>query len=172
MHTYATPPQSGFTLIELLLYVGIIGSLLVGLSLFFATSADVRIKNQSISEVNQQGMLALEGISQTTRNAITIISPAATGTSNQLTLTMPTGSLSPTVFDISGTTLEIKEGANAPVALTSRKVQVTNLTINNLTRSGTRGVAQVSFTVTRTNPTGRNEYDYQKTFVTTAALRP
>ena len=75
---------------------------------------------------------------------------------------MPTGSLSPTVIDLSGTVLQVKEGAAAVVPLTGSKVQISGLTFKNLSRSGTTGIVQVSFTVQRVNTGGRNEYDYQK----------
>jgi type II secretory pathway pseudopilin PulG len=328
--------SSGYTLIELLLYISILGSLLLGISMYFVTSTSARVKNQSISEVDRQGALAMEYITQTIRNADSITSPAAGATDDALTLVVPTGSLSPTVFDHDGTgtggggtthlgmdtsadlpgefmgnlitamkvdatqsgtistlyalvddvasspsnraqmalysgaanpttllassstvnltpnswnafaispvsitagttywiayntnlssfsqnnvrvetgpagqtrtvsqtygtwpgswsgspasavysmyaevaitggasgALRVDEGTNSPVLLTNEKVEVSNLTFKNLTRSGTPGVVQVSFTIYRKNPDGRNEYDYQKTFTSTAALR-
>lgn len=69
-----------------------------------------------------------------------------------------------------GSALQIKEGAAAAIPLTSNDVQVSGLTFNNLTRSGTPGIVQVSFTLSRVNPSGRNEYDYQKTFTSTAEV--
>lgn len=171
MKLRTTRLQSGYTLIELLLYVSIVGSLLIALSMFFATAADARVKGQTISEVNQQGMAAMEYITETIRNADSITAPAAAGTAASLTLAVPTAALSPTIFDLSGTVLEVKEGTAAYVPLTTSDLQVTSLTFKNLTRSGTAGVVQVSFTVNRTNPSNKNEYDYQKTFVTSAALR-
>ena len=164
--------QKGFTLIELLLYVSIVGTLLIAVTMFFASAADARIKNQSINEVNQQGTLAMEQMTQTIRNAGAISAPAAGATAASLTLAVPTPALSPTIFDVSGVgAIQIKEGATAVVPLTNNKVQVSGLSFKNLTRPATPGVVQISFTVSRLNPNNRNEYDYQKTFVSTAALR-
>ncbi len=163
--------QKGFTLIELLLYVSIVGVLLGGVTVFFGTVLDARVKTQSAIEVEQQGQLVMDEILQTIRNANSITAPAVASTGPSLTLVVPTGSLSPTIFDLSGTTLQIKEGAAAAVALTNDKVEVSNLTFRNLTRGSTPGVVQVSFTVTRVNTIGRNEYDYEKTFTSSAALR-
>jgi prepilin-type N-terminal cleavage/methylation domain-containing protein len=67
--------------------------------------------------------------------------------------------------------LQIKEGAGAVVPLTNDNVAVSGLTFKNLSRSGTPGVVQVSFTISRVNTNGRNEFEYQKTFTTTVALR-
>lgn len=166
--------QHGFTLIELLLYVSIVGALLTSTSLFFALVFDARVKNQSISEVNQQGIAMMEHITQTIRNADAVTVPAVGATGASLTLTVPTGSLSPTIFNLSGgspNTLQIKEGTGATVPLANSKVQVTSLTFKNLSRPSTPGVVQVSFIVSRVNSSGKNEYDYQKTFIGTAALR-
>lgn len=163
--------QAGYTLIELLLYIAVIGTLLVSVSLFFGLVADDRVKGQSIVEVNQQGTAAMEYITQTIRNATSISSPVSAASSASLTLVVPTGSLSPTVFDMTGTSLEVKEGTNAAVVLTSNEVQTSGLTFTNLSRSGTFGLVQVSFTLARTNVGGRPEYSYQKTFTTSVALR-
>lgn len=163
----------GFTLIELLLYVTIVGSMLTAVSVFFATTVDARVKTQSIAEVDQQGALVMDYITQTIRNADSVTTPAVADSGATLTLVVPTGSLSPTIFNLDGggTILQVKEGAGPVIPLTNSKVAISNLTFRNLTRSGTPGVVQVSFTLERVNTTGRNEYDYEKVFTSTAALR-
>jgi len=164
--------QKGYTLIELLLYVVIIGMILVPLTLFFGMSSEARVKAQSISEVEDQGTAAMDYITQTIRNSYSITTPAAAASGASLTLVVPTTALSPTVFSLSGTALQVKEGASGSnVALTSGDVQMSNLTFKNLTRSGTSGIVQVSFTLTRTNNSGgRNEFDYSKTFTSSAEI--
>ena len=162
--------QAGYTLIELLMYVVIISVLLTSITYFFGITIDARAKNQSIAEVNDQGAAVMDTMTQTIRNASSITAPAAGASANSLTLVVPTGSLSPTVFNLNSTTLQIKEGAASAVAMTSSDVQVTSLTFKNLTRSGTPGLVQVSFTLSRTNPSNRNEYDYQKTFTSSAEV--
>jgi Tfp pilus assembly protein PilW len=164
--------QSGYTLIELLLYVVIVGSLLTATSLFFSAATSARIKSQSVSEVEQQGTFAMQYMARTIRNASAVTAPAIGASANQLTTTVPTANLSPTIFSLSGTTLQVKEGAAAAVPLTSGDVQVTSLTFKNLSRSATAEVVQISMTLIRTNTAGRNEYDYSKTFTTSAAVRP
>jgi len=163
--------QKGYTLIELLLYVAIAGSLLLAVTLFMGLSTDARVKNQSIAEVNQQGVAAMNLITQTVRNADSITSPAAAATGTQLTVSVPTASLSPTVFSLSGTTMQIKEGTAAAIPITNNKVEISSLTVKNLTRASTPGTVQISFIVSRVNSTGRNEYSYQKTFTSTASIR-
>ena len=322
--------QAGFTLIELLLYVAVAGGLLASIAYFFAMTVDSRIKNQTINEVDQQGTQLMEYMTQTIRNATSITTPTAGTNGSSLTLAVPTGALSPTVFDITGgsstvlgfnadggsddtgdnnsidatkftatatgtistlyarvgatlsaspnnkaqmaiysgaaspTTLlassgdavltasswnafsipavsvtsgqtywlaynsnglaantntlryqtgsagqerffgqtygtwpgswtgttgslqlslygnivsggssgiaEVKEGAGTAVPLIGSQLQLNSLTFTNLTRSGTNGVVQVSFTLSRLNPQGRNEYDYQRTFTSSAEV--
>lgn len=167
----ATNQQSGFTLIELLLYVVIVGTLLGGVVSFFGTVTEARVKSQTVSEVDQQGTAAIDYISQTIRNASSISAPATGGVAAaSLTLVVPTAALSPTIFSLSGTTLQVKEGAAAAIALTNSRVQVSNLSFKNLTRSGTSGIIQVSFTLSHVNPNNQNTFDYQKTFTTSAEL--
>lgn len=78
--------------------------------------------------------------------------------------------MSPTVFSLNGTTFQVKEGAAAAVALTSSDVQVSNLNFKNLTRSGTTGIVQVSFTLSRVNLGNQNVFNYQKTFISSAEV--
>jgi Tfp pilus assembly protein PilW len=100
-----TRKSSGYTLIELLLYVALSGMLLTSLVYFFGTITEARVKNQTISEVNEQGAALMDQITQTIRNATAITAPATGAESTLLTLTVPTGSLSPTIFDATGAVL-------------------------------------------------------------------
>jgi len=320
--------QTGYTLIELLLYVAIVGSLLTLGHLLFGMVAEARVKNQTVSEVDEQGTAIMDYMTQTIRNATSITTPTVGLNGPSLTLAVPTVGLSPTIFNTSGATtlgysvdgtstdtsnsnvtsatkfvastsgtvsalyglvgptvaaspnnqaqmalysgtsapttllasstsvtltagswntftiapvsvtsgqtywlayntngivaadnnlrthpgttgqtmfasrtfgtwpaswsgatentefstyalidtgaappaVQVKEGAGALVPLTSNDVQVTNLSFKNLTRAGTGGIVQVSFTVSRVNPNNRNEYNYQKTFIGSAEV--
>lgn len=166
--------QMGFTLIELLLYLTIATTLLGGVTAFLSMSLNSRIKTQSIAEVNQQGTAMLERFTTIVRGADSITSPAAGASASSLTLAMTTPAINPTIFDASASspaTMQIKESTGAAVPLTNNKVTVSNLTFKNLSKSSTPGVVQISFTLTRVNTSGRNEYTYQKTFTTSVALR-
>jgi prepilin-type N-terminal cleavage/methylation domain-containing protein len=166
--------QKGYTLIELLLYVSIIGILLTIIVFFFSTVVGARVKNQTILEVNDQGAAVMDYITQTIRNASSITTPAAGSSGSSLTLVVPTGSLSPTVFSLTGAApiaVQVKEGTGAQVPLTSNRVQVSSLTFKNLSRASTPGIIQVSFTLSRVNPSSKNEFDYQKTFTDSAEVK-
>lgn len=163
--------QHGFTLIELLLYVAMLGVLLSAVAAFFITSVDARIKNQSITEVNEQGSLVMDQLTHIIRNATSISSPAAGTSSAGFSAVVPTGSLSPTVLSLASGTLQLQEGVGVAVPLTNSKVQVTNLTITNLTRPSTSPILQISFTLARVNPASLNSYSYTQTFTTSVGVR-
>lgn len=163
--------QSGFTLLELLLYVVIVGVLLTSIVSFFGTVTEARVKGQTIAEVDQQGTAVMDYITQTARNATSISAPATGGVAAaSLTLVVPTAALSPTIFSLNGTTLQVKEGTATAIALTNSEVQVSNLNFKNLTRAGTTGIVQVSFTISRVNSNNHNAFDYQKTFTSSAEI--
>lgn len=167
---FANQRQDGYTLIELLLYVALVGAVLTSVTFFFGVTLDARTKNQSILEVNEQGTAVMDIVTQTIRNSNSITVPTIGTSGASLTLVVPTGALSPTVFSLSSGAVQIKEGAGALAPLTSSKVQVSSLTFENVSRASTPGSVQVSFVVSRVNPNNRNEYDYQKTFTGTAEL--
>lgn len=164
--------QSGYTLIELLLYVVIVGSLLTATSIFFAATTSARVKSQTVNEVEQQGQFAMNYITRTIRNANSVTSPALGANASQLTVVVPTASLSPTVFSLSGTTLTVKEGSAAAIALTGNNVQVTSLVFKNFSRSASAELVQIAMTLSYANTAGRNEYDYTQTFTTSVVVRP
>jgi len=94
--------NQGFTLIELLLYVGIASIILIVTTLFLGVLLESRVKNQAISEIEQQGLQLMQIITQTTRNAENISSPTAGNSSSTLSLDVINTSKDPTVFDLSG----------------------------------------------------------------------
>ncbi|MEK6714124.1 MAG: type II secretion system protein [Nitrospirota bacterium] len=138
--------QKGFTLIELLLYVSIVGAIIFSVAGFLSLLMQSRVKNQAISEVEQQGVQVMQLVTQTGRNATNINFSS--------------------VFDLSGGTIR-----QNTIALTNSRVVASNLTFQNLSRTGTPGTIRVQFTLTHINPEGRNEYNYSKTFYGSASLR-
>lgn len=163
--------HSGFTLIEFLLYIAISGSVLLLAASFLGTSLEARVKNQSITEVDQQGYLVLETITRTIRNAESVSVPSIGGNGPVLTLVVTPGGDSPTTYSLDAGVVRVVKGAAAPVALTNSIVAVSDLHFENLSYTGTPGIVRVTFTVMRVNFVGRQEYVYEKTFVGSASLR-
>lgn len=161
----------GFTLVELLLYVGISSAILLATSIFLSVLLESRVKNQTISEVEQQGVQVMQLITQTVRNADLINIPTIGASGASLSVNNSLASTTPTVFDLSGGVIRIKEGTNAVINLTNSKVTVSNLSFFNLSRTSTPGVVKIIFTLSSVNPSGRNEYSFSKTFVGSAAIK-
>lgn len=164
-------PKKGFTLMELLLYISISGIIFLGVSVLLFLVLQSRIKNQTVAEVEQQGVQVMQLITQTVRNAENINSPASGSSASSFSLDVVPSSDDPTVFDLSSGVIRIVEGAGPSIPITSSSVTGSNLTFENLSRPGTPGVIRIQFTLTRVNVTGRNEYDYSKTFYGSASLR-
>lgn len=156
--------EKGFTLIELLLYISIAAIIVFTTASMLRFTLESRVKNQTIAEVEQEGAQVMQLITQTTRNATVINSPAIGNSAASL-------SVDSTVFDLSGGFIRIKEGAGAAVNLTSSKVTASSLNFQNLSRTGTPNIVRISFTLTYINSSGRNEYDFTKSFIGSADLR-
>jgi len=171
MKNYKLQTKSGFTLIELLLYVAISSVMLLITSLFLQTLLQSRIKNQTIAEVEQQGLHIMQLITQTVRNAEAITAPAPSASAASLTLDVIPAASDPTVFDLSSGAIRIQEGAGAVVPLINSRVTASSLAFHNLSHASTPGIVRISFTLTHVNPGGRNEYNFSKTFYASASLR-
>lgn len=163
--------KKGFTLIELLLYVSIIGVVILSIAGFLFLLMQSRAKNQTIAEVEQQGIQVMQIITQTGRNAEVITSPAVGTSSASLALDVITVVNDPTIFDLANGVIRIKEGTGSAVSLTNSRVTASGLTFQNLSRASTPGTVRIQFTLTHINPSGRNEYDFSKTFYGTATVR-
>lgn len=162
--------KGGFTLIEILLYVSIAGVILLATSVFLSLLLQARIKNQTIAEVEQQGLQVMQLITQATRNAEVLIGLPLGAVSSSLTLDVLTLLNDPT-FDLVGGVIRVKEGAGSAIPLTNSRVIVSGLIFQNLSRLGTPGTIRITYTLSHTNPEGRNEYSYTRTFIGSATLR-
>lgn len=163
--------SAGFTLVEFLLYIAISSSVLLLAVTFLGTTLEAGVKNQSITEVDQQGILAMEILTQTIRNASSISLPNPGGNGSTLMLTVPNAGESPTTVTTGGTALTLQKGLGSPAALTNTFVEVTNLQFENRSASGSPGTVRIRFTLSRVNGSGRNEYTYTKDFIGSASLR-
>ena len=151
--------KKGFTLIELLLYVSIVGAIVLSIAGFLSLLMQSRVKNQTIAEVEQQGVAVMQIITQTVRNSTSINSPATGSTGSTFTLNANT-------FDLSGGVIRMDT-----IALTNSRVTASGLSFYNLSRAGTPGTVRIQFTLTHINPSGRNEYDFNKIFYGSASRR-
>lgn len=162
---------AGFTLIELMLYVGIVATLLLGVTFFSLLLLSARVKNQTVAEVEQQGAQVMRTITQLVRNAASITTPAVGASGATLSLATYDTAKNPTVLSVQSGRVRITEAGAVAVPLTNGRVSVSGFTVQNVSRSGSPGNVRIQFTVTAVNPSGRQEYTFQKTFVGSASLR-
>ncbi len=163
--------KSGFTLIELLFYVGTASGILLVSTLFLQTLLESRVKNQTIAEVEQQGLQVMQMITQSIRNADSITSPTIGDRTASLELDVATERDDPTIFDVSDGAIWITEGGESPVALTNSRVAVSSFTLQNLSRPDTPGIIRISFVLDHVNPEGRQEFGFSRVFSASAGLR-
>lgn len=164
--------QKGFTLVELILYVSICSILLLTISSFLSFLLGARVRSQAITEVNQQGFQVMSLITQTIRNGRSIQVPSIGTSSSTLSITTGNAVLNPTVFDLSSTTVRIKEGSKTVVPLINSRVRLSALTFQNVSSaSSTEKIIRISYTIDYLNQGGRSEYSFTKSFSGSATLR-
>ncbi len=165
---YYLKNNRGFTLIELLLYTVIAAGLLLSITAMIALLSQSRIKNQTISTVEQQGTQILQIINQEIRNSSIVISPANGVSGTTLQLQDINGKN--TTFNLSSSTLnETKLNQTTPIS--SNNIIVSNLKFLNLTPDNIHNSIKINFTLNYNNIASRIEYNYSQTFYDTATLR-
>lgn len=160
--------RRGFTLLELLLYISASGMLLMSTSLFLSTLLQSRIKNQTVAEVEQQGLQVMHIITQSIRNADALTSPQLGQNSSSINLTESGEEI---IFNISNGVVQLKEGTGNAIPLTNSRVIASDINFSNVGLVDTNGSIKVSFKLTHRNETGRNEYAFSKDFFGSASLR-
>jgi type II secretory pathway pseudopilin PulG len=109
--------QKGFTLVEMALYVGICSVLLFSLSTLFATLVSSRVKNQIITEVNQQGAFVMNTITYAVRNGQSVQSPVSGGASSTLIITSSNPSISPILIYATSSRIVTREATSSEICL-------------------------------------------------------
>jgi Tfp pilus assembly protein PilV len=169
---YTLSKPRGLTLIEMLLYVSVCSVILLSLSSLLSLLLSSRVKNQSISNVNQQGIQIMQMVTQTIRNARSIDSPPLGGSDVLISITTGDPLKNPTVFSASGSALYIQEGSSAPTPLTNSRVLVSSTTFQNISStSSSDRIIRFSFIINTVNQNNRQEYTYGKNFSGSATLR-
>ncbi len=163
--------ERGFTLIETLLYLAVAGSILLVIAAFLAALLQTRVKHQTITEVQQQGMFAMRRIAQNIKKAEAINSPAQGETSSELSLSLSDPENNPTVFNLDNGTLTESLGGQGLVDLTAPNISVTELRFTNVSQGSSALAVKIEMLLSYKGLSGRNEYDYQTWFYDTASLR-
>jgi prepilin-type N-terminal cleavage/methylation domain-containing protein len=156
----------GFTLVELLLYVAIASMILLSVSFFLSALLGSRVKSQTVAEVDEQGLQAMQIMTQTVRNAAAVNSPATGASDTSLSVNTPVSANNPTVFDTANGAIRMKEGAATATPLINSRVAASNVSFSNLS-----GSIRIQFTLAAVDSSGRSENIYSKNFTGSATLR-
>ncbi len=158
---------------ELILYVFVSSTLLLAIVFSVFLVLESRTRQQTVAEVDQQGLQIMQLITQTIRNAESVVTPEPVVASSTLVIQTSNGILNPTVFFASSSALYIQEGTSTPIRLTNSHVTISAPTFQNISPIGsTQGVVRVSFTLSFATSTSRQEYSYSKSFVGSATFVP
>jgi type II secretory pathway pseudopilin PulG len=152
--------EYGFTLIELILYIALITLILSALVPFAWNMIESGVKSSVQQEVNANARYISERIKYEVRNATGINSVAATS----ISLATATPATNPTVIDLSGGNIRIKQGTGAAVNLNSSNTVINSLTFTNLT-SGDTKTKNIQFVFTTAASFGVARQEYQDSVV-------
>jgi len=166
----------GFTLIEIVLYVSLVALFLTPL-IYFAWDVILgNIKAGVHQEVQENLRFVSHRLWFEIRSADSIntaesdfgVNLAANpGTGFALLGSAPHY---PAEFRVDQGVLQVKRGAGDWISLTSSLVEVTNLTLTNLTDAGSENIHFI-LTIRHRNPSGRSEWEKEETFEASAQIR-
>ncbi len=163
--------QDGLTFVELILYMGVSSTILLVIVALFAAMLQTQTKQQAIAAVEIEGNQALQTMATVVRNASSINTPTAGTNGSSLSVNTYNAATTPTVFDVSQGVLRMKEGAAAPISLTSSQTTVKSISFKNLTVTGTPGNIQIVLNLDHVNPTNNQAFGYPQTYTISASLR-
>ena len=166
--------RQGFTLVELLIYLAITGAIAVSLVQFSLSISNARSKTFVAQEVQANARMVMEVM----RRKIKMASGVNLGSSSfgsdpgALSLAMVDGTNDPVVLalDEDDGRLQMTEGGEATVYVTSDQVKVTNLVFTDLTAGGDRENIRIEMTIAYDSA---NDviYEYERSYETAVSLR-
>ncbi len=159
--------NSGFTLVELLLYIFVASGILLSLVALVALLIQSRVKNQTVSMVEQQGAQIIQLISQEINNAKTITAPTIGNASNVLQFQDINNQAEQ--ISLVSSTLYLNKN-NKSYFLNPTTIQAANLQIKNLGVAAHDSI-KIQFDLNYNNLSGLNQYSYTQTFYATANIR-
>ncbi len=164
----------GFTLLEFIIYFGLIAIVVGAITAFSVDVLKTRSKTAVIAEVEQNMRFGMQRILRTVRQATKLNVGASTFGSDAgvLSVDMAAASNTPTVFDLSGGVLRIKEGSGAATPLTSPLVTVTKLRFAKDNLGGNNNAVTTEMTVVwNGGASGDATFIYSSSASATAVIR-
>ncbi|MBD3311546.1 MAG: hypothetical protein GF349_03550 [Candidatus Magasanikbacteria bacterium] len=137
--------QKGFSFVETILYVAIVGAAVVGFVTFIISITNTRNKNFVVQEVQSNGRVAIDIMSQKIRAADYALNPSSGNTSTTLELVMP-GGADNLVFTVNQGRLFLIEGGATSTPLTTENVRISSISFSNLAAPGERDNINIEIT--------------------------
>lgn len=165
--------NKGFTLIEFLLYSVIVTAITGSLIVIGINIMKVSAKVSAVEEVNYNGKMIIDEITTYIRKSERVISPSPGEESIQLVLEMSVQENSPVIFQKEEVTETIimQVGSDLPTSLNSSLTEIGELKFSNVSYPGSPGAIKIEIDVIYRNLSGKEDYDFQKTFYVTENLR-
>jgi prepilin-type N-terminal cleavage/methylation domain-containing protein len=138
--------RKGFTFIELLIATAIFTLVIIAFISIFTTVVGVQVRQTSTAAVSGESQFLLQKI-QYYAELSSFVSTTQDLATSSLTLRMPSSSIDPTVFSLSGGTVYIQQAGGALQPLTSNSVVVSNLLFTRRSNASGHDLVSVSFTV-------------------------
>jgi type II secretory pathway pseudopilin PulG len=161
----------GYTLIEILLYIAVFPVILLSAIGLFYTVTQSHIKTTIIQEVEQQGTMIVDQISQSIQSAESVDSPGILSPSSTLLITTDEPTSVSASYEVIDNNLAVSYNGGSPIALHNQKVSVNNLEFKNLgTEEGLSSI-QFSFTLSYNSESSASEYNYEQKFFGAGSLR-
>lgn len=154
--------KSGFTFIELLIYIAVVALVMTSMMQLAWNAIGAGLKNSKLAEVHVNARYISERIKYEIRNANGINTGSSTfGSSPGVLSLSQTAPNDPTVIDLSGGNVRIKQGAGATVNLNASATQVTSLIFTNYT-SADNLTKNVSFSLTIQSNYSGQRFEYKE----------
>lgn len=166
----AYPLRRGVTLVELLLFIALFGAVAaIAIPIFF-TSAESRVRQQTMALVEQNGAQILQVLARRVRSAERILLPVRGKADVILALQTGSGSTNPTIIAVQTGSIVLVERERRQT-LSSSQISIQNFRVQNTSSSDSRPSVMVSFTVSRTIRL-QAPLMYQRLFEVTYTLLP
>lgn len=160
-----------FTLLETLLYISVSTVILSVIASFVFLLWQTKLKNELITEVEQQGALAMNYMIKNIKNSKQIISPNLGEVSDNLSLLLENPESEALSFSLTNSNLAALENNQDLLNLNSDKVFIEDLKFVNSSRASTPGLITISFKISGRSYLGKNELFYSANFYDSGSIK-
>lgn len=138
--------KKGFTLIELLIATAIFTLVIIAFISVFISVAGIQARQTSSAVVNEESQFLLQRIQYYVQLS-SFVSTTQDLATQTLTLRMPSSSIDPTIFTLSGGTAYLQQAGGAQQPLTSNAVSVSGLSFTRRSNPPGHDSVSVAFTI-------------------------